>query len=158
MVAHPKPEASKGRGQAPEVQDGYTPERFKYTWGRYQILPGQLPARRRGTGPVGHFLGFALRVLPRRCGSQGQKVSPFCIRRRYLRVSGLAIRPVHRYQNIYAPGQSGGSLSQDTRNQRIPVSRRLARCRRDLPASPQLPGHCPLGNAEGRVHAERRKV
>ena len=56
------------------------------------------------------------------------------------------------------PGQSGGSLSQDARNQRIPVSRRLARCGRDLSAGPQLPGHCLQGNAEGRLHIERGEV
>ena len=148
MVADLKPETSERRSKTSEVQDGHAPERTKYARGRHKTLPGRLPTRRRGTGSVGRFLGFAGHVLPRPCRSQGHKVSPFRLRRRDLRVSGPAVRPVNRSQDLYTSGQSGGSLFQDTG----------ARSRRDLSAGCQLPGHGPLGNAEGRLHSERGKI
>ena len=107
---------------------------------------------------MGCFLGFAGRLLSRSCRSKGHKVSPFRLRRRDLRVSGLAVRPVDRSQNFYASGQSSRSLSQDAGNKCFPVSRRLVSGGRDLPTGPTLPGHSPLGNSKGGLRAQRGKV
>ena len=96
MAAHLKPETSERRSKTSQVQDGHAPKRTEYAWSRHKALPGRMPARRRGTGSVGRFLGFAGRILPRRCRSQGHEVSSLRLRRRDLRVSGLAVWPVNR--------------------------------------------------------------
>ena len=114
--------------------------------------------QRQGAWSVGSFLGFAGRLLSRSCRSKGHEVSPLRLRRRYLRVSGPTVQPVNRSQNLYASGQSGWSFSQDIRNKCIPISRRLARGLRDIPAGPQLPGHGLLGNSEGLVHSEQGEI
>ena len=71
---------------------------------------------------VGRFLKFAGRLLSHSCRSKRHEVSPLRLRRRDLRVSGPAVRPVDRSQNLYASGQSGRSLSQDAGNKCFPVS------------------------------------
>ena len=114
--------------------------------------------RHRGVRPVGCFLGFAGRLLSRSCRSKGHEVPPLRLRRRDLRVSGPAVRPVDCSQNLHASGPSSRSLSQDAGNKCFPVSRRLVSGRRDLPVGLTLPGHSPSGNSKGGLRAQRGEI
>ena len=115
------------------LNEGVKPPKFKMDMLQSVLntLGAHIKLYRDGCPPgaevPGRILGFAGRVLPRRCRSQGHEVSPLRLRRRDLRVSGLTVRPDNRSQDLYTSGQSGGSLSQDAGNQCIPVSGRLAK-------------------------------
>ena len=79
------------------------------------------------------------RLLPCRDRSSRQEISEVRVRRYRLRVLSLAVRPFYGPKNVHTSSTGRRRLPQDMQGQSVPVSGRLARCRRVIRPNPTIP-------------------